>query len=475
MSMGQPGWARTAAGRSAEPIGWPPFAITLLACLLAASTAIVLALEGMGRTALVLMLLTVSGALIYLGWALMQLLKARSQLRLTERRFGEIYQRAGISIWQEDWSAVGDGILALTAAGVEDLAAWHAANPAEAARLHRSVRITGINSYSVELMGASDPGQLIGSLADVLPGSRHSFLRWMQALARGDRVYVGESRITRLDGSLLECLVTAALPQDREGLSDIQVSIVDITAYKQDRARLEEVEADVARAQRIAALGALTASIAHEINSPLAAIMANAGATLRWLDRAEPDLPEAREAARALVDEAARARGVMDRARAMLIQRQAGDVRFALDGAVAVATRSVRDMAVRRGIEIETRVEAGIEIDGDAMQIQQVLINLMLNAVQAMQAVSGERRLALEARREGDDVRVEVTDNGPGLSPALLTSCFDPFFSTKPDGMGMGLAICRSCVEAHGGRIWASSPAGGGAAFHILLPLAGDA
>ena len=195
--------------------------------------------------------------------------------------------------------------------------------------------------------------------------------------------------------------------------------------------------------------------------------------TVRWLDRAEPDLAEAREAARALVDEAARARGVMDRARAMLIQRQAADARFALDGAVAVATRSVRDMAVRRGIEIETRVEAGIEIDGDAMQIQQVLINLMLNAVQAMQAVSGERRLALEARREGGDIRLDVTDNGPGLTPELLANCFDPFFSTKPDGMGMGLAICRSCVEAHGGRIWATSPAGGGAAFHILLPPAG--
>ena len=473
MSMGQPGWARTAAGRSAEPIGWPLFAITLFACLLAAATAIVLALEGMGTAALALMLLTVSGALIYLGWALMQLLKARSQLRLTERRFGEIYQRAGISIWQEDWSAVGDGILALTAAGVEDLSAWHAANPAEVARLHRSVRITGINRYSVELMRAADPAHLIGSLADVLPGSRHSFLRWMQALARGDSVYIGESRIARLDGSLFDCLVTAALPQDREGLSDIQVSIVDITAYKQHQARLAEVEADVGRAQRIAALGALTASIAHEINSPLAAIMANAGAALRWLDRAEPDLAEAREAARALVDEAARARSVMDRARAMLIQRQAADARFALDGAVAVATRSVRDMAVRRGIEIETRVEAGLEIDGDAMQIQQVLINLMLNAVQAMQAVSGERRLALEARREGADIRVDVTDNGPGLSPELLASCFDPFFSTKPDGMGMGLAICRSCVEAHGGRIWATSPAAGGAAFHILLPPAG--
>ncbi|UHC14963.1 ATP-binding protein [Methylobacterium currus] len=399
--------------------------------------------------------------------------RLRRTLRASEARFSAIFERAGISMWREDWSAVGEAVARLRRAGVADLEGYFAARPAELRALCGRVLIRDVNAFTLEETGARDKAAFLGPLDRLLPETDQTFMQWLVAIGRGDRFFRSEAHIVRADGQQSDVLFTAMLPRDCAEFSDILVTSLDITAYKQAQARLAAAESDLARAARSITVGAVSASIAHEVNTPLAAIAANAQAALRWLKRPEPDLAEVTAALTDVVSEARRARDVVARTRSLFgtasLALAPVDLVQAAREATLLAERELR----ANGAALLLSADPGLKpVTGDLVQLEQVLVNLLVNAAQAVAGSAGRRDVGITVRGEPGAVRVTVSDTGPGVPPEQRARIFEPFHSTKPGGMGMGLAICRSCIDAHGGDLWLDEAPGGGAAFHVRLPTA---
>ncbi|WP_439597301.1 sensor histidine kinase [Falsiroseomonas sp.] len=379
---------------------------------------------------------------------------------------------AGISIWIEDWTEVGRSLAELHRAGL-DIPAHCAAHPELVERLHATIRIIDVNDATLGLMGLADKRLLIGPLQQVVPASAQTVPRWIAAMARGERVYRSESRITRADGEQRDCLVTALLPQRPEDWARIAVSVVDISDYKADQARLARVERELARATHAATVGVVTASIAHEVKNPLAAVVTNGEAALRWLRRPEPDLAEAEQAIGAVVADALRARDVVDRTRLLLSNAPLAPLRLHLAEVVrdsaALVDAELRAAGARLSIHIAPETP---HVRADLSRLRQIVTNLLVNAAQAMSQAPEPREITVRAMAQEGWVRVEVADTGAGIASESLGRIFEPFYTTKTGGIGVGLAICRASVEAHGGRIWATNADQGGAVIHFTLPVA---
>jgi two-component system, LuxR family, sensor kinase FixL len=265
-----------------------------------------------------------------------------------------------------------------------------------------------------------------------------------------------------------------ALQRDKEGKPlGVLENNTDVTAATAARAELHQAQSALAHAGRVATLGELSASIAHEVNQPLAAIITNGEAALRWMARAEPDLGEARDALKRVIQDGERASEVIRRIRALTRKAEQNssllDLNAVIDESVALVEREIAGHGVILSLDLDRDLPPVL---ADRIQLQQVLINLLLNALQAMDAVAPEtRRLALRSFADaGGNPCLAVVDSGPGFDPETAGKLFSAFFTTKASGMGMGLSICRSIVEACGGRIWATRNDGAGATFHVLLP-----
>ncbi|WP_170295127.1 sensor histidine kinase [Paracoccus aestuariivivens] len=384
-----------------------------------------------------------------------------------------IFQRTGISLWREDWSHARDAVKQLLARGVRDMQSHFAANPDELREIRRGVIIKDVNDFAVMRAGATDKRHLLGSLDSLLPDTDQTFVQWLVAFANGDSFYRSETHITLPDGRQVDTLFTAGLPRNIREFEDILVSDLDITEYKATQARLAQAETDLARAVRVSTMGALTASIAHEVNSPLAAIISSSDAALRWLGRDAPDLPEAREAIANVLAAATRAKAVVEQTRALLsnepLRILPQDIVGLAWDSIALIDRELRTYGVSTHVDAPDGLPP---VMADRVNIQQVMVNLMMNAAQAMKDSTGKRDLTIMLAQDGDRLRVGVRDRGPGIPQERLQTVFQPFYSTREGGMGMGLAICKSCVEAHGGRIWASNVTGGGTEIRFDLPIA---
>jgi C4-dicarboxylate-specific signal transduction histidine kinase len=240
---------------------------------------------------------------------------------------------------------------------------------------------------------------------------------------------------------------------------------------------LREAQAELAHVNRVTTMGQLAASIAHEVNQPLAASVTNAHAGLRWLGLQPPNLEEVREALAAIVTDSNRASDVINRMRALIKKAPARKDGLQINEVILEVTALMRGEFVKSGVSLNTQLAQGLPlIQGDRVQLQQVLVNLIMNAVEAMGSVNhGSRKLLIgTGADEAGGVRISVQDSGPGLNPQIFDRVFDPFYTTKADGMGMGLSICRSIIEAHDGRIWASAMPGSGSTFNVSLPGAVD-
>ena len=219
--------------------------------------------------------------------------------------------------------------------------------------------------------------------------------------------------------------------------------------------------------------GQLTASIAHEVNQPIAGVVTNAEVALRWLGARPPDLDEIRAALGRIIRDGKRASDVVGRTRALVKKAPPRKARFDLNDAVRDVISLTRSEVLKHGVSLQTQLGEGLPLlRGDRVQLQQVILNLVLNAVEAMSGLDGgPRELLISTEREtSGGVRVTVRDSGPGLDPQSVDRLFEAFYTTKPEGMGMGLAICRSIIEAHGGRLWATANEPRGAAFQFTFP-----
>jgi signal transduction histidine kinase len=235
-----------------------------------------------------------------------------------------------------------------------------------------------------------------------------------------------------------------------------------------------QVQNELAHANRIATIGQLTASIAHELNQPLTAVATNGGAALRWLARQPPGIDEVRTSIEHMIKDADRATRIIGGLRDLTKQNAPRAEVVDLNEAIADVIALTYSEAVKTGVTVSTRPAPDLpRVQGDRVQLQQVMLNLIVNAIQAMSDVEEgprELQISIDAVLSEGGVCVAVRDTGHGLHPASLPRLFEPFYTTKPDGMGMGLSICRSIVEAHGGRLWATTCEPRGALFQFTIP-----
>ena len=235
-----------------------------------------------------------------------------------------------------------------------------------------------------------------------------------------------------------------------------------------------EAQMVLAHANRVATIGQLAASIAHELNQPLAAVATHGGTALRWLARQPPNVDQARSSVEHMIKDAGRATHIIGALRDLTKQNAPRAEVVDLNGAIAEVIALTYSEAVKTGVTVSTRPAPELPcVQGDRVQLQQVMLNLVVNAIQAMSGIgegARELQISIDAVPSEGGVRVGVRDTGPGLSQESLLRLFEPFYTTKPEGMGMGLSICRSIIEAHGGRLWATGCEPRGALFQFTIP-----
>ena len=253
----------------------------------------------------------------------------------------------------------------------------------------------------------------------------------------------------------------------------ILTDIEDRKRAEQERERLRQLESDLAHINRVSMMGELAASVAHEVNQPLTGIVSNGSACIRLLAGQSPNVEEALEALRDIVRDGKRAGEVIARIRAMTKRAATPRERLDLNEVIREVLVLVKDEAKKKSVVIRTEFADDLApVMGDRVQLQQVVLNLVMNAMEAMSSVSGRpRELVIRTRNvDGGQVQVTVEDSGVGLDPNTISKIFEPFYTTKSSGMGMGLSICRSIVQNHGGRLWATANDGPGTSFHFALP-----
>jgi PAS domain S-box-containing protein len=287
-----------------------------------------------------------------------------------------------------------------------------------------------------------------------------------------------EKEYIRNDGSRVPVLVGAATFEDRgkEGVA----FVLDLTPLKRAEAkareserRQREMQIELTHANRLATMGQLTASIAHEVSQPVAATMTNAEAALLWLAREKPDLNAAQRAVTRVLKDGIRAREVIGRIRDLIKRAPPRMGRLEINEVMREVIEFTRSEAVKNRVSVRTELADGLPpVPGDRVQLQQVMLNLVINAIEAMSEGDGGARelLISTAKREEGGVLVAVRDSGPGLAPAAFECIFDAFYTTKPSGLGLGLSICRSIIETHGGRLWATANVPRGAVFQFTVP-----
>jgi C4-dicarboxylate-specific signal transduction histidine kinase len=256
--------------------------------------------------------------------------------------------------------------------------------------------------------------------------------------------------------------------------------VVDLTErkraeeeFQESQRRYREVQMELVHANRVAIMGQLSASIAHEVNQPIGATLNNASAALHWLSKEPADLEKARQAVNRIFANGNRVSEVVGRMRALFKKAPLRKEDVDINGAILEVIALTRGEVVKNGISVQSNLRDDLPlIQGDRVQLQQVIMNLIMNAVEALSTVDeGSRELVITTGEgEPDGVFVVVQDSGPGLSSPELERIFEAFTTTKPGGLGMGLSICRTIIEAHGGRLWATAAQAQGATFQFTLP-----
>lgn len=298
-----------------------------------------------------------------------------------------------------------------------------------------------------------------GLFADLLNGKR-------------DHYHI-EKRYRRKDGTIVWGDLTVYIVRDDRGQPMFSIGMVqDISDRKRAEEALQKAQAELAHVARVSTLGELAASIAHELNQPLAAIVADANACLNWLDADHPDIDGIREALAGVMTEGYRAAEVIGRIRALCRRSDPHRERLDINDVIREVVLLARHEVLGHRVSLRTDLASALPaVLGDRVQLQQVLINLVMNGMEAMELVMDRpRELLIRSHHEAERVLVAVQDSGTGIKPDKVDQMFDAFFTTKPRGMGMGLSISRSIIEAHSGRLWACPNAGPGATFQISLP-----
>jgi PAS domain S-box-containing protein len=400
---------------------------------------------------------------------------AFTELEQSEQRFRDLFQHLPVPVLQVNSSGLLDRFQELKSQGVEDLKAHILENPEFLWTAMESTVIEQANDAALKVLGAPNPGDMRGPITPLWRNHPEVYARLLQNRYFDFSAYEEEVTLTTFDGRTREGTLTVTFPPALAKLGVTINAFVDTTEKKNAERRLRHIEAEYAHAARISMLGELTASIAHEVNQPLAAITTYGEAGLRWLNRPNPELSEVRDIVTRIVADAQRAAGVIARVRNMASHRKQDEEVVSLDELVAEAIQFLNHEFRLHNIKVTHIPPAGATlVNVDRIQLQQVIVNLAVNAVQAISTSASMRReVRVKTTEEGALVRCSVEDSGPGIPAESVDRIFQSFVTTKDNGMGMGLPISRSIIEAHEGRLIADNDSSlGGARFSFVLPLA---
>lgn len=397
------------------------------------------------------------------------------ELQASEERYRRLIHYMPTALWQIDARATGEIFGRLKREGVTDIAAHLDRHP-ELVELGKGiVRVTEVNHAAVSLFRGRNACELMGSVRYLFAAAPKAAKRVMIAHFEGRRNHTEQARILTFDGQLRDVLISVTYPMPPEQQDTTFLTIEDVTERLRTEAQLRQHQADHAQAARLSTLGELATAIAHEVKQPLSAIVTNAETSLRWLSREPVNAEKLRQLTSRIISSARRASDIVQHVRSMA--RSGERERTALD---------LRDVVEEALLFVHHDIEAGrVELSiladparpmilGSRIQLQQVLVNLIVNAIQALcHALSPERRIEIRIGAAPDDgLCCSIRDNGPGIAPDDLDRVFESFFTTKVEGMGIGLAVCHSIITAHGGRIEAANHPEGGACFRFWLPAA---
>lgn len=402
------------------------------------------------------------------------LLASHHRTKSSEYRYRSIFKQSGIALWEQDLTALNRLLGDLRAEGVVDLCAYTRTHPDFPKACVEAIRTVAVNDAALQVLGNITQEQAIGPIARFIPHDCPSLFGFVKAFFHGQRRFEAKGRIRDYYGEESVILMAVEFPEDQSGLDRIVIGLVDITEREAAQATMMAAQAELARASRASAVGALSASLAHELNQPLGALLMNAQACLRWLSRNPPDLNAAIRAAERTMRDGERASQIVKTTKAMLSRTPIASEKVDLLSLVE-ETRLLLEYEIdRQNISIDLTSPPDLPpATASKSEIQQVLINLITNAMQAMEeAGSKSRRISIHlSTSDTGFVAMMISDTGPGLSNEAIENVFEPYFTTKPSGMGMGLAICKSTVESRGGKLTARNNETVGATFEITLPV----
>ncbi len=396
--------------------------------------------------------------------------KAVLELEASQARYRNMFSSLPVAVWHVDIRAMSRVFDRLKSSGVTDMAAYSLEHP-EIVQVAREIVVASdANKEAVALFGAKDRSELIGPVDYFFSESPAAGRRVMLAHFAGIRNYVEELKVRTKDGRLIDILLLCTFPVSGERLDTSIIMAIDINARVQAEAKLRQVESDFTHAARLSTLGELTASIAHEIKQPLSAILMNAQTSLRYLSRDEPNIEKACLLISRVIENSQRANDIIGRIREMAGKHLPTREEISLNDIVNDCLLFLRHETDDHAVNIQATLERDLPIVlGDKVQLQQIVVNLIVNSLQAMK--EGPRNITISTYfDEIDGVAFSIQDSGGGLAEDHIGQIFDGFFTTKSDGIGIGLAICQSIVRAHGGEITASNAAERGALFRFTIP-----
>lgn len=402
--------------------------------------------------------------------------RREQELRLNEQRYRELFDCMPVAVFEIDAGKANELLEELRDRGVTDVGDYIEANHNFKHLLEEAHVIKDVNQRAAELFGVYSSHELVGlSTVPIFAKSPTASRRAIESRFRREKSFQEEVKLETFDGRIIDALLTVARPSQGDRTL---VALVDISERVRAQERLQQLRAEFTHAARVSVLGELTASIAHEVNQPITGAAMSARAALRWLDKTPPNVEKAQNSLERIIGDTTRAAEVIRGIRALAKKAGPRNDRLDINEAVHDVVTLTLAEAANKGISVQTRLADDLPlIEGDRVQLQQVILNLVMNAIEAMSG-NGEQSRELLISTElsnAEHLLVAVKDSGPGLDKSNPECVFDAFYTTKPSGLGIGLSICRSIVEAHGGQLRAIAGVPCGAIFQFTLATGKDA
>ncbi len=419
--------------------------------------------------------LAIMGGISLIAFDVISRRRTLGALAQSEKRYRSLFQQTHIALCEMDFSVVRDLVMRMRDQRSADPIASSLADSSFLATCSRLITVVDANDATLKLLGCSSQPFGIRPFDRFLGARAETALPLLVKIAQGGGRFETQARLTALDGREVTVILVIAFPDNGQAFDRVAVAMIDVTEREQAKEALLAARGELARVGRVSTVGAVSASIAHEINQPIGAMVMSAQACMRWLKRDPPDIAAASLAAERAVRDGMRASQIVQRTREQASSRARSvepvALRQVIEDVVSLLDRELEASSTK----VHTDLEDGPAIViADMVELQQVLVNLLTNGIHAMADLPEARRelrISLGSPDPGH-VRLTVRDQGEGISDEHLSKLFNPFFTTKRDGMGIGLAICKTIVEAHGGTLRGRNHEEQGAVFDLVLPSA---